>query len=120
MADAIDRKQDGDAAPTDEALPVVARMVIEIRSDGTRTVVRGALEDTSHGERVGIEAHGASPAGLAGMLLRAIVAAPIQTALARMTGPKGQELQASPEPAGLVERVRRTAARAVRRGLRLP
>ena len=42
--------------------PVVARLVIEIRSDGTRTIARGAAEDVALGERVQIEAHGATPA----------------------------------------------------------
>lgn len=120
MTDAVDRKQDGEVAPADEALPVVARLVIEIRSDGSRTVARGALEDVRLGERVGVDARGGSPAELAGQLLRAIVAAPFQAALARMTGAKEQVLEDSPERVGLVERVRRSAARAVRRGLRLP
>ena len=120
MTDAMDRRRDGDAVQADEALPVVARLVIEIRSDGSRTVARGALEDVNRGERVAIEARGDSPAELAAQLLRSIVAAPIRAALARMTGPKGHALPDSSERVGLVERVRRRAARAVRRGLRLP
>jgi hypothetical protein len=114
MADALDRKD------ADEALPVVARLVIEIRSDGSRTVARGALEGTDQSERVAIEARGGSPAELAGQLLRALIASPVQTALARMTGLKGHVPPDNAEPVGLVERVRRRAARAVRRGLRLP
>lgn len=129
MDDAIDRKGDGEVAPEDEALPVVARMVIEIRSDGARTVARGALEDVGRGERVGIDVRGGSPVELAGMLLRALVAAPVRSVLARMTGPKGHVLEDSDErtgtgrardPSGLVERVRRRATRAVRRRLGLP
>lgn len=114
MSDALDRKD------ADEALPVVARLVIEIRSDGSRTVARGALEGTNQSERVAIEARGASPAELAAQLLRALIASPVQAALARMTGPKGLDHPDTTEPAGLLERVRRRAARAVRRGLRLP
>jgi hypothetical protein len=41
--------------------PVVARLVVEIRSDGTRTIARGAIEDAQRGERVAIEARGDSP-----------------------------------------------------------
>lgn len=115
MTDALDRRQDAD-----EALPVVARLVIEIRSDGSRTVARGALEGASRSERVGVEARGGSPAELAGQLLRAIIASPVQAALARMTGLKGHDHPDSPEPAGLIDRVRWRAARAVRRGLRRP
>lgn len=119
MTDAIDRKHGEDAAPADD-LPVVARLVVEIRSDGSRTLARGALEDTNLGERVGVEASGDTPAELAGKLLRALVAAPFQAALARMTGPPRPVLEDSEQPAGVVERLRRRAARAVRRGLRLP
>lgn len=45
--------------------PVVARMIVEIRSDGTRTIARGAMEDLTSGEKVAIEAHGRTPMGLA-------------------------------------------------------
>jgi len=56
------------ALETADELPVVARMVIEIRSDGSRTVARGALEDSVTGERVVIEAHGSTPMALAASL----------------------------------------------------
>jgi hypothetical protein len=60
--------------------PVVARMVIEIRSDGTRTIARGALEDVQSGERVAVQAHGSTPMALAASLAKTIFSAP---ALAR-------------------------------------
>jgi len=50
---------------TDEEPPVVARMVIEIRSDGRRTIARGAMEDAVTGEKVSIEARGTTPLSLA-------------------------------------------------------
>jgi hypothetical protein len=56
--------------------PVVARLVVEIRSDGTRTIARGALEDASLGRKVGIEAEGATPMRLAMALMRAMLQAP--------------------------------------------
>ena len=49
----------------DDDLPVVARLVVEIRSDGRRTVARGALEDTAGGDSVAVEARGNSPLELA-------------------------------------------------------
>ena len=52
--------------------PVVARLVVEIRSDGSRTVARGALEDAQRGERVTVEARGDSPFQLAIALARAL------------------------------------------------
>jgi hypothetical protein len=50
--------------------PVVARLVIEIRSDGSRTIARGALEDTTTGQRAMIDARGTSPLQLAFALAR--------------------------------------------------
>ena len=59
-----------------DELPVVARLVVEIRSDGTRTIARGALEDRVSGAQVGIKAEGASPAALAASLMRSLVQLP--------------------------------------------
>jgi hypothetical protein len=63
------------AAPGEEP-PVVARLMVEIRSDGSQTIARGAIEDMASGERVGIEAHGTTPAQLAASLAKTIFAAP--------------------------------------------
>jgi hypothetical protein len=64
----------------DEEPPVVARMVIEIRSDGTRTIARGAAEDASTGEKVAIEVAGSTPLQLALSLMKTMATVP---ALAR-------------------------------------
>ena len=58
-------------------LPVVARLVVEIRSDGTRTIARGALEDSLQGVKVGIEAHGATPMDLAASLAKSMFKLPV-------------------------------------------
>jgi hypothetical protein len=58
-------------------LPVVARMVIEIRSDGTRTVARAAYEDGLTGERVSTETSGGAPGELAAQLMRSIRDLPV-------------------------------------------
>ena len=79
--------------------PVVARMVIEIRSDGSRTVARGALEEVVSGEKVAIEAHGTTPMALAANLTKSLLSAPL------MAG-------------GLRDAVKDTAKRAVKRLLR--
>ena len=63
-------------APPDE-LPVVARLVVEIRSDGRRTVARGVMEDSASGERVAVEARGDSPLRLAWELARGIARGPV-------------------------------------------
>jgi len=60
----------------EEDLPVVARLVVEIRSDGRRTVARGAMEDTATGQGVAVEARGDSPMKLALSLARAMFSLP--------------------------------------------
>lgn len=57
-------------------LPVVARIIVEVRSDGLRTVARGAMEDAASQTRVAIEASGATPLELATALAKSIFAAP--------------------------------------------
>ncbi len=67
-SEAVTRIEDLDA----EALPVVARLVIEIRSDGSRTIARGGLEDMALGQRVTVEARGDSPLQLALALAKSL------------------------------------------------
>jgi hypothetical protein len=64
-------------AEAPEEPPVVARMVVEIRSDGSRTIARGALEDAASGERVVLEAHGTSPMALAATLAKSLLTTPL-------------------------------------------
>jgi hypothetical protein len=56
-------------------LPVVARMIVEIRSDGTRTVARGAVVDVASGQQVAVEIGAMTPwqltKALVGLLLQA-------------------------------------------------
>jgi hypothetical protein len=56
--------------------PVVARLVVEIRSDGSRTIARGAIEDVVAGHRTAVEAHGDSPLQLAIALARSLTQLP--------------------------------------------
>jgi hypothetical protein len=90
----VTRKRDPDARPElvstgaaplarEEAEPpVVARLIVEIRSDGSRTIARGAMEDVAAGEKVSVEARGDSPLSLAMALARSIFSLP---GLARST-----------------------------------
>jgi len=59
--------------------PVVARMVVEIRSDGSRTVARGALEDLQNGERVSLQADAATPVALVAQLSKSLLSIPALT-----------------------------------------
>lgn len=65
--------------PEEELPPVVARLVVEIRSDGRRTIARGALEDVTADQRVAIEARGTTPLSLATSLARSIFSLPALT-----------------------------------------
>jgi hypothetical protein len=72
-----------------EEPPVVARLVVEIRSDGSRTIARGALEDAQHGEKVAIEARGDSPLQLAIALARSLTQLPRAMLRGRDTSGRG-------------------------------
>jgi len=80
MADRPDKAELVGAPPAElkhEAEPpVVARLVIEIRSDGSRTIARGVAEDTVSGQRTAIEARGDSPIQLAMALARSLTQLP--------------------------------------------
>jgi hypothetical protein len=56
--------------------PVVARLVVEIRSDGSRTIARGAIEDLATGQRAMIDAQGTTPIQLAFALMKSITQLP--------------------------------------------
>lgn len=77
---AVGRSARNDLAEEPDEPPVVARMIVEIRSDGTRTIARGAIEDALNGERVAIQAQGSTPLALASSLAKSLFSAP---ALAR-------------------------------------
>ena len=62
-----------------EELPVVARMVIEIRSDGVRTMARGAMEDVASGQKVAIEIPAMTPLQLSAALTESIGKALFET-----------------------------------------
>lgn len=57
--------------------PVVARLVIEIRSDGSHTIARGAMEDALSGQKVAVEASGTTPLALALSLAKSIAGTPV-------------------------------------------
>jgi hypothetical protein len=70
--------------------PVVARLIVEIRSDGSRTIARGAIEDTATGQRTSIEARGESPLQLALALARSLTQLPRLSARAAVRGLLGR------------------------------
>jgi hypothetical protein len=66
-----------DAAPAvEDEPPVVARLVVEIRSDGSRTIARGAIEDRNLGQAAAVKIEAKTPAALARALMRALLSVP--------------------------------------------
>jgi hypothetical protein len=70
------KRDGGTLVPEPGEPPVVARLVVEIRSDGTRTIARGAMEDLSTGEKVRLDVEGATPLALARSLAQTLFRAP--------------------------------------------
>ncbi|HMJ12868.1 MAG TPA: hypothetical protein VK524_15710 [Polyangiaceae bacterium] len=64
-------------APEPDEPPVVARMIVEIRADGSRTIARGAIEDVRTGQRTSVQAEGTTPMALAASLAKTLFSAPL-------------------------------------------
>lgn len=71
----------------DDLPPVVARLVVEVRSDGSRTVARGGLEDVLNDQRVALHAEAGTPLELSRLLLRSLLDTPRQVARSLVGGP---------------------------------
>lgn len=56
---------------------MVSRLVIEIRSDGRRTIARGGMEDGLSGVKVAMETRANSPLELALKLIKSMLTAPL-------------------------------------------
>jgi hypothetical protein len=73
VRDALTKRSGAQVGTPAEEPPVVAQLMIEIRSDGSRTIARGALNDLKTGESAQVHAEGRTPRdlmmSLAGSLL---------------------------------------------------
>jgi hypothetical protein len=76
IRDKLVEKSETAVIPNPDDLPVVARLMVEIRSDGSYTVARGAMEDLASGQKVAVEATGSSPLALALSLAKSIASTP--------------------------------------------
>jgi hypothetical protein len=72
MADELEKKPEQAVRQAVAEPPVVARLVIEIRSDGSRTIARGLAEDVALGEKVELRAEGSTPLLLVLSLLKSL------------------------------------------------
>lgn len=64
---------------TSQEPPVVAQLMIEIRSDGSHTIARGALHDLRSQESAHVHAEGKTPAQLIASLLGSLLSLPSGT-----------------------------------------
>jgi hypothetical protein len=73
VRDVLTKRSGAQVGTPAEEPPVVAQLMIEIRSDGSRTIARGALNDLMTGESAQVHAEGRTPRdlmmSLAGSLL---------------------------------------------------
>jgi hypothetical protein len=81
-----DNEEDEAPAVVSTEPPVIARLVVEIRSDGSRTIARGAIEDATSGQQTRLEARGESPMQLALALARALTRLPRLSARSAVRG----------------------------------
>lgn len=79
----VAQRAPGEIAKEDE-LPVVARLVVELRSDGTRTIARGAIVDVDSGQQVAIEVRASSLLELTGSLAKSLASLPMMLLKARL------------------------------------
>lgn len=74
--------------------PVVAQLMIEIRSDGTRTIARGALNDLLNEENAQIHAEGRTPTELMASLASSLLSLPATILRApRAKAPKPSQIE---------------------------
>ena len=88
--------------------PVVARLVVEVRSDGSHTIARGAIEDASTGEQMAISAEGTTPAQLAASLAKSMFTIPLMAVQAargarREGGPRFERRRADAPEGGSID-----------------
>jgi hypothetical protein len=102
------RQEEAGELDAAEELPVVARMVVEIRSDGSRTIARGAVEDRLSDQQVAVEARADSPLELSRALAKMLLSAPFAAGtvlLGRGASGAPERQVEEPAPKGLRGRV---------------
>src|SRR5262245_26884801 len=97
LRDALARPEGKNVPETRIEPPVVAQLMIEIRSDGSHTIARGALHDLRSQESAHVHAEGQSPAQLIASLLGSLLSLPAGTFQKLRTNPE-QELAKDAPP----------------------
>jgi hypothetical protein len=93
VRDALTKRSGAQVGTPAEEPPVVAQLMIEIRSDGSRTIARGALNDLMTGESAQVHAEGRTPRDLMMSLAGSLLSLPAtftQSFFRRNTAPELQ------------------------------
>jgi hypothetical protein len=102
VRDALQKRSSTQVGTPNDEPPVVAQLMVEIRSDGSRTIARGALNDLRTGESAQVHAEGKTPGDLILSLAGSLLALPAtfsQAIFRRNTAP---ELKKVDEPVATV------------------
>jgi hypothetical protein len=88
VRDALQKRSSTQVGTPNDEPPVVAQLMVEIRSDGSRTIARGALNDLRTGETAQVHAEGKTPGDLMISLAGSLLALPasISQAIFRRSG----------------------------------
>jgi hypothetical protein len=89
-------------------------MVVEIRSDGTRTIARGAVEDRLSDQQVAVEARADSPLELSRALAKMLLSAPFAAGSALLGAGPDPPDELREGPRGRVASLRRRLGRTLR------
>jgi hypothetical protein len=84
------KPEQGALAGAEQEPPIVAQLMIEIRSDGSHTIARGALHDLRSQESAHVHAEGKTPAALIASLLGSLLSLPGGT-FERLRNPAGEK-----------------------------
>lgn len=105
--DRLATRAPADLAQGEDEPPVVAQLMIEIRSDGSRTIARGALNDLRNGESAQVLARGRTPSELMLSLASSLLALPgglFEAATSRKSTPEPTQEEALASDAPLPPR----------------
>lgn len=97
VRDALQKRSSTQLGTPAEEPPVVAQLMIEIRSDGSRTIARGALNDLRNGESAQVHAEGKTPRDLMLSLASSLLALPSSFSQAIFRKHEAPELKAQAE-----------------------
>lgn len=102
VRDALQKRSSSQLGTPPDEPPVVAQLMVEIRSDGSRTIARGALNDLRSGESAQVHAEGRTPGDLMLSLAGSLLSLPATFGQAIFRRSNTPELKKAAEPIATV------------------